>query len=85
MELSKLYDELLNIGVKEDEIYLHGLYGSTDDNDKLCLAVKVGKHTAIWEVYYKERGIKDSIREFDTESKACEYYLKEMKKIEKYF
>lgn len=34
-----------------------------------------------WEVYYSERGVKSGIVNFDNESEACEYFLKEIGKI----
>jgi len=68
--------ELKKIGVVDNKIYLHRLYGSTDDNEKLSMTIKKGKYSAIWEIYFKERGKKHSIIEFNNESEACEYYLK---------
>ncbi|MFD3002588.1 hypothetical protein ACFS7Z_19615 [Pontibacter toksunensis] len=76
MNLPDLYSELKKLGVGDNEIYLHGLYGSTDDNEKLSMTIKKGKYIAVWEVYFKERGEKHSIVEFNNESGACEYYLK---------
>lgn len=76
MNLSELYIQLKKIGVGDNEIYLHGLYGSTDNNEKLSMTIKRGKYSAIWEVYFKERVEKHSVREFDNESEACDYYIK---------
>ena len=84
MTIAELYDELKNIGLDDSAIYLHGLHGSTDDNEKLSLTIKKGKYSAVWEVYFKERGEKHSIREFQNETDACEYYLKKTKENEKY-
>ena len=76
MTLTELYKSLKKHGFSDDSIYLHGLHGSTDDNEKLAMTIKMGKYTAIWEVYFKERGQKHSVREFNDESSACEYYHK---------
>ncbi|MHA6248242.1 hypothetical protein ACXYMU_09925 [Pontibacter sp. CAU 1760] len=76
MNLSELYSELKRIGIGDNEIYLHGLYGSKDDNEKLSMTIKRGRYSAIWEVYSKERGEKHSVIEFYNESEACAYYFK---------
>ena len=78
MELNELYKTLKESGISDDSIYLHGLYGSANDDEKLSLTIKRGKYSAIWEVYFKERGSKHSIIEFNNESEACEHYLKKM-------
>ena len=75
MTIKELNSELKNIGVSENRYYLHGLFGSTDDNDKIALNVKKGKYTIEYEVYYRERGEKHSVRTFMTETEACEYLL----------
>ncbi|MGB1038319.1 MAG: hypothetical protein ACPGYY_06695 [Bacteroidia bacterium] len=79
MTLAELYSELKNLGLADGAIYLHGLYGSTDDNEKFSLTIRKGKYSFIWEVYYKERGEKYSIREFQNEKDACQYYLKKIR------
>jgi len=42
--------------VPADKYYLHGLYGFTDDNDKLSLTIKRGDLSIEYEVYYREKG-----------------------------
>jgi hypothetical protein len=79
MDIADLYAELKNIGIPDSQIYLHGLYGSTDDNEKLALTIKMGDNRPIWEVYFKERGQINSSHQFDDENSACEYYLKKCK------
>lgn len=79
MNLSALYSELRKIGIPDNDIFIHGLYGSTNDNEKLSLSMRMEKYSKVWEVYYKERGKKHSVREFNSESEACEYYLNQMK------
>ena len=75
MTIKYLNKELKKLGVSDDKYYLHGLYGSTDDNEKLALAIKRGKYTIEYEVYYRERDEKYSKQLFTSETKACEYFL----------
>ena len=85
MKIAELHINLKELGVSEDKYYLHGLYGSTDDSDKLALIMRKGKYTVDYEVYYKEKGEKNPIRIFSTEEDACLYIyerLKENKELE---
>lgn len=85
MVLKELYIKLKELGISEDKFYLHGLYGSTNDDEKLSLIIKKGKYSLEYETYYKERGEKHSVRIFKTENEACQYIfmrLNENKKIE---
>ena len=66
MTLQELYIKLKKLGVSEHRYYLHGLYGSTNDDDKPALTIKKGVYTVEYETYYKERGEKHSIRIFIT-------------------
>lgn len=79
MTLNELYIKLKELGIPEDRYYLHGLYGSTNDDNKLALTVKKGEYTTEYEVYYKERGEKHSVRLFTTEDEACQYIYKQLK------
>jgi hypothetical protein len=76
MTIEELYNKLKDLNIPDDQYYLHGLYGSTDDNDKVSLIMKRGSYTIEYEVYFRERGVKDSIRNFTDESEACNYILK---------
>ena len=75
MTIEELNSELKNLGASNDRYYLHGLFGSTDDNDKIALTIRKGNYTIEYEVYYKEKGEKHSTRTFTTENEACEYIL----------
>lgn len=75
MTIKELNSELKKLGVSDNRYYLHELFGSTDDNDKIALTVKKGKYKVEYEVYYKERGEKHSSRTFTSETDACEYFL----------
>ena len=79
MNLAELYKELKVLEIDDSQIYLHGLYGSKDDNDKLALLIKMGKHRPVWEIYHKERGQIGSVRKFFDEDSACQYYLRRAK------
>lgn len=39
-------------------------------NEACCLS----KNGQIWEVYYSERGLKTSLKVFQTEDEACDYF-----------
>jgi hypothetical protein len=73
MTIASLHDNLQELGIPQNRYYLHGLFGSTDDSDKLALVIKKGKYTVEYEVYFKEKGEKNSIRVFATEEEACIY------------
>jgi hypothetical protein len=75
MTLQQLHTELTKLKISEESYYLHGLYGSTDDNDKLALTIKRGKYFNEYEVYFKERGQINSLRTFSSEEEACKYFL----------
>ena len=79
MNIEDLYAELKTMAIPDSQIYLHGLYGSTDDNEKLALTIKMGKNRPIWEVYFRERGQINSLGQFNDEHSACQYYLKRCK------
>ena len=79
MTIEELNSVLKKIGVSDDRYYLHGLFGSTDDNDKIALTIKKGKYTIEYEVYYRERGEKHSSRTFTAETEACEYMLSKIR------
>lgn len=78
MTISDLHIKLNENGINEDQYFLNGLFGSTDDNEKLSLTIKKGKFTVEYETYFKERGEKHSIRTFNSEEEACEYIYKKL-------
>ncbi|SMC48721.1 hypothetical protein [Moheibacter sediminis] len=85
MTIEELDKNLKEIGVSESKYYLQGLYGSTNDEDKIALVIKRGKCSIEYEIYYKERGEKNSLKIFTNETEACEYVYKRLidnKKIE---
>ena len=76
MDLQELDQELKRLGIPNDHYYLHGIYGSSNDDDKLALIKKAGKYSIEYECYFKERGEKHSIRIFNSENEACLYIRK---------
>ena len=78
MTLAELHSKLKELEIPESTYYLHGIYGSSDDNDKIALTIKKGKLTVEYEVYYKERGAKQSTKIFITEDDACQYIYRQL-------
>lgn len=78
MTISELHNALRDFGIPGEEYYLHGLYGSADDNDKLSMTIKKKKHTIEYEVYFRERGEKHSSRTFTEEHESCAYFFKRL-------
>jgi len=78
MTINELHNNLKEKGISEDQYFLHGLFGSTDDNDKIALTKRKGKYGIEYETYYRERGEKHSLRTFTIENEACEYIYKRL-------
>ncbi len=78
MTISELHNRLKESGINDDQYFLHGLFGSKDDNDKIALTIRKGQYVIEYETYYKERGEKHSIRTFTTEHEACEYIYRKL-------
>ena len=76
MTIKELHNKLVELQIPEDRYYLHGLYGSSDDNDRLALAIRRGVYILKYEVYYKERGEKNIIRVFTDENEVSDFFLK---------
>jgi hypothetical protein len=78
MTISELHKKLKEKGIPDSRYFLHGLYVSTDDNDKISLNIKKGSYNIVYEVYFKEKGEKHSSVIFNSEDKACEYLYKKL-------
>ncbi|MES1181746.1 MAG: hypothetical protein ABUL44_03030 [Flavobacterium sp.] len=78
MTISELHTKLLDSGIPDDKYYLHGLYGPTDDNEKIGMTIKKGKYAIEYEVYFRERGEKHSSKTFTNEQEACDYFFKRL-------
>ena len=72
MTIVELEKELNKIGVPNE---LYSLMIGGFPNEKLCI---VKEET--WQVYYSERGHKSGLKVFDTETEACEFFLRKMKR-----
>src|ERR1035437_3352174 len=79
MTIEQLHNTLTELKISTENYYLHGLYGSSDDNDKFALTIKRGKYTIEYEVYYKERGEINSTWTFTSEDEACDYIFKRIR------
>jgi hypothetical protein len=78
MTIKELHKRLEESGILEDQYFLHGLFGSTDDNDRIGLTIRQGQNGLEYETFYKERGEKHSIKTFATEKEACEHIFKKL-------
>ena len=75
MNIEQLYKRLTDAGVPENRFYLHGLFGSADDNERLALTIYKRGDKINYEVYFKERGTSSTLNVFSTESEACNFML----------
>ena len=73
MTVEELKRNLTEMNIPED---MYSLMTGGYPNEAFCL-IKSDKG---WEVYYSERGQKSSVREFSSESEACEYLKQKLKK-----
>lgn len=78
MTIGELYNRLVELQIPEDKYYLHGLYGSSDDNEKIALTIQKGKYTVEYETYFKECGEKHSIKTFTNEDEVSKWILKKL-------
>jgi hypothetical protein len=79
MTIEQLHNILTELKIPAEKYYLHGIYGSTDDNDKLALTIKRVKYAIEYEVYFKEKGEKSATRTFLSEHEACDYFFNKIK------
>lgn len=75
MNFEQTYKELCQLEIPEDRYYLHGIYGSTSDEDRLALTAKQGEFTIEYEIYFRESGVIGSIRTFTNENQATDYFI----------
>jgi len=78
MTIKELHSKLDKHGIDPESYYLHGLYGSSSDDEKLALIIRKGKYTIEYETYYRERGEKHSIRIFSDENIVCDWILNKL-------
>jgi hypothetical protein len=85
MTIGELHNKLIELQIPADKYYLHGLYGSSDDNDKIALTIKKGKYSTEYETYFKEHGVKTSIRIFTNEDEVSNWLLKKLVEEEEFY
>ena len=73
MKILELSEKLKKDGIPEDAYNLEG--GFPDE------AYCISESYNIWEVYYRERGNKTGLKIFNSESEACEYFLKNISEV----
>jgi len=78
MTIKELFHRLKELGISENRFYLNGLFGSFDDNEKQALTIRKEKFGVIYEIYYKEKGKKQSIRTYNSEEEACDYLYEKL-------
>lgn len=71
MDISELEEKLNELAVSED---LYSIMVGGLPNEKLCIV-----QGETWQVYYSERGRKSGLKEFETETEACEYFFNKLK------
>ena len=72
MTVVELERKLNEMGIRSD---LYSIMAGGLPNEQLCIA-----KDEFWQVYYSERGHRSGLREFETETEACEYFLKKIKR-----
>lgn len=75
MTILELEEKLNQLGVPKE---LYSIMVGGLPNERLCMV-----KASYWQVYYSEKGLKTGLREFQTESEACEYFLEKMKRYMK--
>lgn len=78
MTIPQLYIKLKELSIPENRYYLHGLYGSTEDDNRLALTIKKGRFNIEYEIYSKEKGEKHTLAVFSSEDEACQYIYKKL-------
>ena len=73
MTIKELQSRLIEMNIPED---MYSIMVGGYPNEAFCLV----KTDNGWEVYYSERGHKSSAREFASESEACDYLERKLKK-----
>ena len=72
MTVVELERKLNEMGIPSD---LYSVMAGGLPNEKLCIAKNES-----WQVFYSERGHKSGLREFKTETEACKYFLRKIKR-----
>ncbi len=73
MKVFELEETLNRLGISKDT---YSILKGGMPNERLCI-VKEDE----WYVYYSEKGRKSGLKKFQTETEACEYFLKKIKRL----
>lgn len=73
MKVFELEEKLNKLGIPKDTYSI--LKGGLP-NERLCI-VKEEE----WCVYYSEKGRRSSLKKFQTETEACEYFFEKIKRL----
>lgn len=57
--------------------YDYSILGQKYPNEAFCLVYE----DSLWKYYYSERGHRTGLKEFESESEACEYFYKQIMEI----
>jgi hypothetical protein len=79
MKIEQLYKKLTENNISSDKYYLHGLFGSSDDNERLGLKIFKDSDRIKYQIYFKERGQVTSSWDYDSEDEACEVMFRKLK------
>ena len=79
MKIEQLYKKLTENNISSDKYYLHGLFGSSDDNERLGLKIFKDSNRIKYQIYFKERGQVTSSWDYDSEDEACEVMFRKLK------
>ena len=79
MKIEQLYKKLIENNISSDKYYLHGLFGSSDDNERLGLKIFKDSNRIKYQIYFKERGQVTSSCDYDSEDEACEVMFRKLK------
>ncbi len=72
MTILELKNKLNKFGIPKDS---YSIMNGGLPNEQLCITKE-----DVWQVYYSEKGRKSSLKEFETETEACEYFWEQMKR-----
>jgi hypothetical protein len=78
MKMTELHNRLQELGISETQYYLHGLHGSTNDDEKLSLTIRKNGDVIEYLTYFKERGARNSERIFLKEEEACQFLYEKL-------
>lgn len=74
MTIKELHLKLQELDIKKDSYFLHGLFGNTNDDEKLSMRIYRDKYSIIYEIYYKEKSNISILAKFNKEDEACGYF-----------